>query len=334
MKRHKEEGVQCHHCPAKFSTAINRQRHENLMHPTATTSSASTATTTTAATADFAPSGPTAAGNGDAEEDAATQKATAVSPPISAPPNFTSLQQCLNGKFVCRDCGTSFSLESQLKKHEKLRKDICAKVFYCKVCQRGFSERYNRNRHEAVHRYGHDLKFKCQKCFSSFVNQSGLEAHNKTHGLTDSWSGVPTKLKKKIPPPTTGSATGSSSSSNVDRRVFNGAKSALNGAAPIDGRRKPSSDPRDKCDFCGARFQSVKEWKLPQCECSKPFQCGECGKRLANQAALSTHSFKHKKTGTKAVRIFCQHCQRQFSSLKYLMPHIRKFHPKVVADDF
>ncbi|EDW30495.1 GL26817 [Drosophila persimilis] len=86
----------------------------------------------------------------------------------------------VNGKFVCRVCMKTFSLQRLLNRHMKCHSDI--KRYLCTFCGKGFNDTFDLKRHTRTHTGVRP--YKCNLCEKSFTQRCSLESHcQKVHSV-------------------------------------------------------------------------------------------------------------------------------------------------------
>lgn len=86
----------------------------------------------------------------------------------------------IHGRFLCRQCLTTFSLSCNLRRHMKLHTGVRPHV--CDACQSSFSRSTDLKIHMRKHSAGRD-NFTCSVCLSVFNNSYLLSLHKvKVHG--------------------------------------------------------------------------------------------------------------------------------------------------------
>ena len=87
--------------------------------------------------------------------------------------NNSAEQNEPNGKFVCRICLKSFSLQRLLNRHMKCHSEI--KRYLCTFCGKGFNDTFDLKRHTRTHTGVRP--YKCNLCEKSFTQRCSLESH-------------------------------------------------------------------------------------------------------------------------------------------------------------
>lgn len=89
----------------------------------------------------------------------------------------------IHGRFLCRQCLTTFSLSCNLRRHMKLHTGVRPHV--CDACQSSFSRSTDLKIHMRKHSTGKD-SFTCSLCVSVFSNSYLLSLHKvKVHGASE-----------------------------------------------------------------------------------------------------------------------------------------------------
>lgn len=84
------------------------------------------------------------------------------------------------GKYSCRICSKSFTLQRLLNRHMKCHSDI--KRYLCTFCGKGFNDTFDLKRHTRTHTGVRP--YKCNLCEKSFTQRCSLESHClKVHGV-------------------------------------------------------------------------------------------------------------------------------------------------------
>lgn len=85
-----------------------------------------------------------------------------------------------SGKYACRICSKSFTLQRLLNRHMKCHSDI--KRYLCTFCGKGFNDTFDLKRHTRTHTGVRP--YKCNLCEKSFTQRCSLESHClKVHGV-------------------------------------------------------------------------------------------------------------------------------------------------------
>lgn len=80
--------------------------------------------------------------------------------------------------YNCRDCAASFSILSQLKRHQQIHTSV-GKGETCKYCAKWFPTKSALARHERLHTG--DKPFKCEVCDRGFTQKEILKRHMVIH---------------------------------------------------------------------------------------------------------------------------------------------------------
>nr|CAG4643758.1 EOG090X020Y [Lepidurus arcticus] len=100
--------------------------------------------------------------------------------PISKCSDEDSNGATSNGRFTCKLCSKSFSLQRLLNRHMKCHSDV--KRYLCTFCGKGFNDTFDLKRHTRTHTGVRP--YKCALCEKSFTQRCSLESHClKVHGV-------------------------------------------------------------------------------------------------------------------------------------------------------
>ncbi|XP_063302112.1 zinc finger protein 583-like isoform X1 [Pelobates fuscus] len=231
------------------------------------------------------------------------------------------LQQRVNGRHSCSECGKSYSQKSYLVKHQKVHTGIS--VFVCTRCGKCFTQRSNLMRHERTHLV--ERPFTCPDCDKSFSDGSTLLKHQRIH------SG-----EKPFECSECGKTFSISTYLIVHQRTHTGekpyvckdcGKSFTQSSHLITHQRTHTGEKPYACIECRKSFASSSHLITHQRTHTgeRPYPCEECGKTFKH----STHLVLHKRTHTGERPYTCSVCPRTFVQRPQLLKHQKKCHAKV-----
>lgn len=82
--------------------------------------------------------------------------------------------------FECLVCNKFFTLDSNLKKHQKLHNIPRDMLYKCDICNESFLRKYHMKSHIQQIHMGEKI-YKCMSCYKSFLHSSSLSKHKIVH---------------------------------------------------------------------------------------------------------------------------------------------------------
>ncbi|XP_031219812.1 zinc finger protein 92 homolog [Mastomys coucha] len=194
-----------------------------------------------------------------------------------------------NKRYLCRQCGKSFSHSFNLIKHRIVHNR--EKPYECSECGKVFQRRLALLEHQCIH--SGDKPYECGECGKTFTRSSNLVKHQIIHGSEMPFvCGVCGKVFKQ--------------SSNLleHQRIHSG--------------RKPYI-----CQECGKAFKGISQLIHHQNSHSgnRPFACHKCGKAFQGHSGLSQHQRVHSVEKTYECSECSQAFGRRANFFKHQMMH-------------
>ena len=177
----------------------------------------------------------------------------------------------INGqrRFLCKTCGQVFTLNGNLKQHEKIHSG--QKPFECQSCPKKFKSGVELRIHDRIHTG--EKPYECNICKKAFSQSCTLKSHhNRVHNY----------MRNEEKP---------YGCENCLKRFHS--KSDLS----AHQRRNHSEEKPLGCKSCPSRFITKSESKLHERihTGEKPFECQQCKKAFSHNCTLKSHMKIHNK---------------------------------------
>ncbi|XP_015317017.2 zinc finger protein 92 homolog [Bos taurus] len=223
-------------------------------------------------------------------------------------------------RFVCQQCGKSFTRNSSLVKHQVIHSGV--KPFKCGECGRHFQHKFSLTEHQRTH--SGEKHYTCGECGKTFTRGSSLMKHQIIH-----------TGEKPYGCDECGKRFGRKFTLTEHQRIHSGerpyscdvcGKAFTRSSNLIEHQRTHSSEKPYTCSQCPKAFKGISQLIHHQRvhKEEKPFMCKECGKAFRGHSGLSQHRPVH--TGEKPYE--CSECgktfSRRFNLLNHQIVHIEK----------
>ncbi|KAM4747467.1 uncharacterized protein WCC33_005008 [Rhinophrynus dorsalis] len=251
------------------------------------------------------------------DQEEKTQTCSEDEEKFSCQPEFIQIRTIKIGsedkRYVCSECGKSFSKSSHLYTHHRVHTGV--KPYMCLDCGKRFTSSSTLVDHQRIH--SGEKPFACSHCGKCFTKNSNLIDHLRTH-----------TGEKPFACSECGKCFARSSNLVEHQKIHTGEKSFICSICGKGFSRSSSLAEHHKihtggetfiCSECGQSFtknsslvrhQSIHTGK-------KPFVCNECGKCFSNSSNLVRHQITH--TGEKPFE--CPICGRSFNQNSNLVSH-------------
>ncbi|KAM7225374.1 hypothetical protein CapIbe_023351 [Capra ibex] len=216
-------------------------------------------------------------------------------------------------RFVCQQCGKSFTRNSNLVKHQVIHSG--EKPFKCGECGKLFRRNFSLLEHQRIH--SGEKPYACGECGKTFTRGSNLIKHQIIH-----------TGEKPYGCDECGKRFGRNFTLMEHQRIHSGerpyscdvcGKAFSRSSNLIEHQRTHSSEKPYTCSQCPKAFKGISQLIHHQRvhRGEKPFVCKECGKAFRGRSGLSQHHRVH--TGEKPYE--CSECGKTFSRRFNLFSH-------------
>ncbi|XP_050998018.1 zinc finger protein 92 homolog [Acomys russatus] len=216
-------------------------------------------------------------------------------------------------RYLCQQCGKSFSRSSNLIKHRIVHSS--EKPYECSECGKLFRRSLALLEHQRIH--SGDKPYECGECGKTFTRSSNLVKHQIIHS-----SEMPFVCR------VCGKVFRRSFALLEHARIHSGerpyecgecGKAFSRSSNLIEHQRTHSGRKPYVCQECGKAFKGISQLIHHQRShrSDRPFTCPECGKAFRGHSGLSQHQRVH--SGEKPYE--CSECGRAFGRRANLFKH-------------